>query len=150
MKDNGIQIYRLSIEVKKRLLSYNEARGRYAQFTVWVIICSLLRTGSDPGFPVRGGGLKKNAPSGGRRENFRVFRVKNHDFTPKNHIFSNFRGGHRVRPPPLDPPLENLTVTVKCKVAIQTLFLYFYLFLRFTLSVIFDSPHVHYTTSLSH
>jgi hypothetical protein len=22
-----------------------------------------------------------------------VFRVKNHDFTPNNHIFSNFRGG---------------------------------------------------------
>jgi hypothetical protein len=148
MKDNGIQIYRLSIEVKKRLLSYNEARGRYAQFTVWVIICSLLRTGADPGFPVRGGGLKKIAPSGGWRENLRVFRVKNHDFTPKNHIFSNFRGG--VGPPPLDSPLENLTVTMKCKVAIQTLFLYFYLFLRFTLSVIFDSPHVHYTTSLCH
>ena len=32
---------------------------------------------------------------------FEVFRVKNHDFTPKNHIFSNFRGGaRRVRPPP--------------------------------------------------
>ena len=38
---------------------------------------------------------------GGRRENFWVFCVKNHDFTPKNHIFSNFRGGaRRVRPPP--------------------------------------------------
>ena len=24
---------------------------------------------------------------------FGVFRVKNHDFTPKNHSFSNFRGG---------------------------------------------------------
>ena len=24
---------------------------------------------------------------------FEVFRVKNHEFTPKNHIFSNFRGG---------------------------------------------------------
>jgi hypothetical protein len=42
-----------------------------------------------------GGALKKIAPSGGRRENFGVSRVKNHDFTPKNHIFSNFRG---VRP----------------------------------------------------
>jgi hypothetical protein len=31
---------------------------------------------------------------------FEVFRVKNHDFTPKNLIFSNFRGGARlVRPP---------------------------------------------------
>jgi hypothetical protein len=26
-------------------------------------------------------------------ENFGVFRVKNHDFTPTNHIFSNFMGG---------------------------------------------------------
>ena len=34
-----------------------------------------------------------------------VFRVKNHDFTPKNHIFSNFRGGARRVRLPLDPPL---------------------------------------------
>jgi hypothetical protein len=92
--------------------------------------------GADPGFQVRGGTLKKIAPSRGRRENiFGVFRVKNHDFTPKNHIFpilggaremfgvfhvknhdftpnknhifTNFRGGgrRRVRPPPLNPPL---------------------------------------------
>jgi hypothetical protein len=39
---------------------------------------------------------------------FGVFRVKNHDFTPKNYIFSNFRGGGRteVVRPPLDPPLH--------------------------------------------
>ena len=30
---------------------------------------------------------------GGRRENCWVFRVKNHDLTPKNLIFSNCRGG---------------------------------------------------------
>jgi hypothetical protein len=36
---------------------------------------------------------------------FGVFRVKNHDFTPKNHIFSNFRGGRRALRRPLDPPL---------------------------------------------
>ena len=75
-------------------------------------------TGADPGFPDRGGALKKNAPSGGRRENFwgisceksrfytkksfffpiteggaknfGVFRVKNHDFTQKKHIFFQF------------------------------------------------------------
>ena len=35
---------------------------------------------------------------------FWVFRVKNYDFTQKNHIVSNFRGARRVRPP-LDPPL---------------------------------------------
>ena len=66
--------------------------------------------GADPGFQDRGGGggvLKKIGPSGGRRENIWVFRVKNHDFTPKNHIFSNFRGGG-VRagcaPPPGSAP----------------------------------------------
>jgi hypothetical protein len=62
-------------------------------------------SGADPGFQVRGGALKKIAPSGGRRENFGVFRVKNHDFTPKYHIFFNFRGGTRRVRPPLDPPL---------------------------------------------
>ena len=43
---------------------------------------------------------------GGRRENFGVFRVKNHDFTPKNHIFSNFRGGARRGRAPGAPPLN--------------------------------------------
>ena len=71
----------------------------------------------------------------GGAKNFGVFRVKNHDFTTKNHIFSNcggrrenclgisceksrfyakknhifsnFRGGaRRVRPPPLDPDIN--------------------------------------------
>ena len=38
---------------------------------------------------------------------FGVFRVKNHDFTPKNHIFSNFRGGEGrwVHPPWILPLL---------------------------------------------
>ena len=35
---------------------------------------------------------------------FGVFRVKNHDFTQKIYIFSNFRGGARRVRPPLDPP----------------------------------------------
>ena len=85
-------------------------------------------------FKVGGGALKKIAPSGGMRENFwgisceksrfyakkiiffpiaeggakifGVFRVKNHDFTPTNHLFSNFSGGAPPPPPPpLDPPL---------------------------------------------
>ena len=47
--------------------------------------------GADPGFPVRGGGaLKKIAPSGGRREIFFLFRVENHDFTPKKSYFFQF------------------------------------------------------------
>ena len=39
-------------------------------------------------FKLGGGALKKNWPNGG------VFRVKKHDFTPKNHILSNC-GGRR-------------------------------------------------------
>ena len=58
-------------------------------------------TGADPGFPVRGGGAHIKEL---RAKIVGVFRVKNHDFTLKNLIFSNFRwggggGGRRVRPP---------------------------------------------------
>jgi predicted DNA-binding protein YlxM (UPF0122 family) len=42
----------------------------------------------------------------GRCEIFGVFRVKNHDFTSKNHIFSNFRGGARLVRPPPPPPVK--------------------------------------------
>ena len=49
--------------------------------------------GADPGFQVRGVHLKKLRRTEGGAKMFGVFRVKNHDFTQKNHIFSNFRGG---------------------------------------------------------
>ena len=51
-----------------------------------------------------GGALKRIASSEQRRTNFEVFCVKNHDFTPKNHIFCNFRGGARRVPPPGSAP----------------------------------------------
>ena len=63
-----------------------------------------MATGADQGFQVRKGELKKIVPSGGRHENFGIFRVKIHDFTPKNLIFSNFRGAC-TRCALLDPPL---------------------------------------------
>ena len=55
-------------------------------------------SGADPGFQVRGGGahLKKLCRAEGGAKNFGVFRVKNHDFTPKNHIFSIAEGGARI------------------------------------------------------
>ena len=56
--------------------------------------------GADPGFQVRGGHLNKLRRAEGGAKMFGVFRVKNHDFTPKNHIFSNFRGGGRARDAP--------------------------------------------------
>ena len=60
-------------------------------------------TGADPGFQVRGGAhLKKLRRAEGGAKICGVFRVKNHNFTPKNHIFYNIRGGCA---PSLDPPL---------------------------------------------
>jgi hypothetical protein len=62
----------------------------------------ILILGADPGFQVRGGA-----------NIFGVFRVKNHDFTPKNHIFSNFRGGARAGCSPLNSMYESsVSVTV--------------------------------------
>ena len=61
----------------------------------------ILRSiGADPGFQVRGAHLKKLRRAEAGAKIVGVFRVKNHDFTPKNHIFSNFR----VRPPPGSVP----------------------------------------------
>ena len=56
-------------------------------------------------FKLGGAHLKKLRRVEGGAKIFGVFRVKNHDFTPKNHIFSNFRGGGGRRVRPLDPPL---------------------------------------------
>jgi hypothetical protein len=77
-------------------------------FTVFYKQNDIDIPGAYPGFQVRGGGehLKKLRRAEGGAKNFGVFRVKNHDFTPKNNIFSNFRGGgaRRVRPPPESAP----------------------------------------------
>ena len=50
-------------------------------------------TGADPGFQVRGGALKKIAPSRGRRENFWGISCEKSRFYAKKSYFSNFRGG---------------------------------------------------------
>ena len=54
----------------------------------------MVVAGADPGFQVRGAHLKKLRRAEGGANIFGVFRVKNHDFTPKNQIFSNC-GGRR-------------------------------------------------------
>ena len=84
-------------------------------------------TGADPGFQVMGGGgaLEKNAPSGGRRENCWGISCENHDFTPRNHIFSNFRGA-RAGCAPLPgsaPGLDTIEICITMNYARQ--FLYF-------------------------
>ena len=51
-------------------------------------IMYLVRLGADTGFQVRGGvHLKKLRRAEGGAKIFGVFRVKDHDFTPKNQIF---------------------------------------------------------------
>ena len=60
-------------------------------------------------FKLGGAHLKKMHRAEGGANIFGVFRVKNHDFTPKNHIFSNFRGGGRA---PGAPPPGSAPVTV--------------------------------------
>jgi hypothetical protein len=47
----------------------------------------MYMTGADPEFKVRGAHLKKLRRAEGGAKMFGVFRVKNHEFTPKNHIF---------------------------------------------------------------
>ena len=61
--------------------------------------------------------LKKLRRAEGGATILGVFRVKNHDFTPKNHIFSNFRGGGgRAGCAPLDPPMYFMTEILVCTV----------------------------------
>ena len=56
-------------------------------------------------FKLGGAHLKKLRRAEGGAKIFGVFCVKNYDFTPKIHIFSNFRGGARqVRAPPGSAP----------------------------------------------
>ena len=72
-------------------------------FNYYIIIVSTMPTfffamlvqkwhtpGADPGFQVREVHLKKLRRTEGGTKMFGVFRVKNHDFTQKNHIFFQF------------------------------------------------------------
>ena len=71
------------------------------------LIMYILRSiGADAGFQVRGAHLKKLRRAEGGAKILGVFRVKNHDITPKNSIFFNFRVGARAGCAlPLDPCL---------------------------------------------
>ena len=60
----------------------------------------IISQGRIQDFKLGGAHLKKLRRAEGGSKMFGVFRVKNHDFTPKNHIFSNFRGGCAGCPPP--------------------------------------------------
>ena len=55
-----------------------------------------INTGADPGLQVRGAHLKKLRRAEGGAKIFGVFRVKNHDFTPKNPIFPILGGAREI------------------------------------------------------
>ena len=66
----------------------------------------MTMSGADPGFQVRGGALKKLRRAEGGAKFFLVFRVKNHDFTPKKSYFFQLRREARAgcAPPPGSAP----------------------------------------------
>ena len=74
---------------------FSNCVGRRVHF--WGISCEKSRFYAKKSyfFPIAEGGANI----------FGVFRVKNHDFTPKNHIFFNFRGHAPGAAPPPPPPL---------------------------------------------
>ena len=74
--------------------------------------CNQWLSGAEPGFQVSGAHLNKLRRVEGGAKNFGVFRVKNYDFTPKIHMFSNFRKARAGCTPPLDPPLTITTNVV--------------------------------------
>jgi len=92
------------VKTKKQLSTYTSITHRQLLFPF--PLCVWLRAGADPGFQVRGGEahLKKLRRAEGSAKIFGVSSVKNHDFTPKNHIFSNFRGDGPGAPLPGSAP----------------------------------------------
>jgi hypothetical protein len=75
-----------------------------------------------------GGGahFKKLCRAEGGEKMFGVFRVKNHDFMPKNHIFSNFRGGGAhagwCAPPPVSAPAFSIIKLTTYNIYINSFF----------------------------
>ena len=64
----------------------------------------MIAQGRIQDFKLGGVHLKKLRRAEGGAKFFGVFRVKNHDFTPKNYIFSNFRGARAGCAPPGSAP----------------------------------------------
>ena len=77
---------------------FTSRKTNWSEFIYFISPESGTLAGADPRFQVK----KKLRRAEGGAKIFGVFRVKNHDFAPKNHIFSNFRAGRVPGAPP--PP----------------------------------------------
>ena len=84
-------LYLLRIRLSKL---YDLNKGRK------LLLSWYMKSFSEPTLALKSPHLKKLRRSEGGAKIVGVFRVKNHDFTPKNHIFSNFRP-----PPPGSAPV---------------------------------------------
>ena len=73
---------------------------------LWRRLHKWYKSGADPGFQVRGGALKKIAPSGGRRENLWGISCEKSPFYANNHIFPILGGGGL--PPPESAPVNGI------------------------------------------
>jgi hypothetical protein len=63
-------------------------------YIIWVVARTIALQGRIQDLKLGGGAhLKKLRRAKEGAKIWGVFRVENHDFTPKNHIFSNFMGG---------------------------------------------------------
>ena len=82
---------------------YIQTRSLSSCISIKTFDFSILFTRGGSRISSQGVHLKKLRRAEGDAKIFGVLRVKNHDFTPKNLIFSNFRGA--PHPPPLDPLL---------------------------------------------
>ena len=86
---------------------------RCLSFNLRILITPLISSSSSSytiqgriqDFKLRGAHLKQLRRAEGGANIFGMFPVNNHDLTPKNHIFSNFRGGAPGAPPPGSAPL---------------------------------------------
>ena len=84
------------------ILQFQSGSKYFVNSRVDTSISSILEwiPGTDPGFQVRGGALKKIAPSGRRRENvWGISCEKSRFYAKKIIFFSNFRGGAHRMPP---------------------------------------------------
>ena len=79
----------------------------------------LSTSGADPGFQVRGGAIKKIAPSGGRRENCGGISCGKSRFYAKKSYFFPFLGGGGASgapPPPGSAPELHMYVLFKNRI----------------------------------